>query len=411
MESLIYKLFFDNWQRKLLALISAVVIWLFVNQQITDSKTIRNVPIRIVNLPADKTIIGLLPNGILHKKVSLTLTGTKDVIDDLEQGDLEVLIDASTIDHHDWIAQITKKNLVSLNPSIDLANNVTELEHTEFVLKLNRLVTVKVPITILAPTGEAPPGYEFLDIWPQKLMQTISGPEEELQKLRVKGLEISFDLDNISKADLDILKVQHDDEISFMVPNKWKQVVIPYRNNIVEEINDADAQGLRIDFLRKGTISIEKEIPLQIFFPLKNSEKLNPETLSLAIADSVAIKNGLTILNVPLYAKDVSRLFIEIIKDRLGLVVTAAPLDEREILQWSFEAFNSGELEDTYVATMISNFTNAKGLHNLMAKKREALLRKRFKDYLQRLSLWTSSEHKLNLEAKIEGDKIKLISY
>lgn len=406
-----YNLFVNNWQRKVVALISALIIWLFVNQQITDTKTIRNVPIRIVNLPADKTIIGLLPNGILHKKISLTLSGTKDVIDELEPGDLEVLIDASMIDHNDWIAMITKKNLVSLNPSVDISN-ITEVDHAEFVLKLNRLITMKIPITIMPPTGEPPAGYEFLDIWPQRLMQTISGPEEELQKLKMKGLEVTFDLNAITKADLDALKAQHDDEISFIIPNKWKQITIPYRNNAVEDINDPEAQALRVDFLRKGILPIDKEIPLQLFFPLKTSATLNPQTLSFDIKDPIKSKNDLTIFTIPLFAKDVSRLFIDIIKDNIALVITAAPRAEKEILQWSLEVLNANDLEDTYVAYMISGTANAKVPQNTnIAKKREILLRKRFRDYLQNLSLWTSAERKLSLESKIDGKNVKLISY
>lgn len=411
MESLINKIFIENWQRKAVALVSAIIIWLFVNQQITDSKTIRNVPIRIVNLPADKTIVGLLPNGILHKKVNLTLTGTKDIIEELEPGDLEVLIDASTIDHKDWIARFTKRDLISLNPSIDLGSNITDVDHTEFVLKLNRLVTMKVPITILPPVGEPPAGYDFLDIWPQRLMQTISGPEEELQKLKIKGIEITFDLNEVTKGDLDNLKLQHDDEISFIIPSKWKQIAVPYRNNAIEEMNDPEAHGLRIDFLRKGIHPINKEIPVQVYFPLKTSDTLNPEKISLAIKDPIKSKNGLTILTAPLFTKDVSRLFVDIIKDYIELVIVAAPREEREILQWSFEVVNLHELEDTYVASMISNSATSKYTQNTLAKKREALLRKRFQDYIQRLSLWTSPEHKLSLESHIENGHIKLISY
>lgn len=411
MESLVYNFFINNWQRKIVAMIAAVIVWLFVNQQITDTKIIRNIPIRIVNLPADKTIVGLLPNGILSKKITLSLSGRKNIIDELEPGDLEVLIDASTIDHTDWIAHITKKNLVSLNPSIDLANNITEVDHTEFVLKLNRLVTLKIPVTILPPTGEPPAGYDFLDIWPQTLTQTLSGPEEELQKLKTKGLEISFNLSDITKNDLEALKPQHEDEISFLIPPKWKQVVIPFRNNIVEELNDPDAQGLRIDFLRKGIHPIEKEIPLQIFFPLKHSATLNPEKIALSLEGPLASKNGLNIFSVPLFAKDVSKLFVDIVKDNLQLVIVAAPPSEREILQWSFEVINCSELEDTYVAFMISNSSNMKGNQSVLAKKREALLRHRFQEYVHHLNLWTSPDRKLNLESKIEKNKIKLINY
>lgn len=107
METVIYNFFFHNWKRKALALVSAAIVWLFVNQSITEVKTISNVPIRIINLPSDKTIQGLLPNGILSKRITLTLTGTKDVIEELEPGDVEVLLDASLADQDDWIVRVT----------------------------------------------------------------------------------------------------------------------------------------------------------------------------------------------------------------------------------------------------------------------------------------------------------------
>ena len=77
METILTRLFFHNWQQKLVALIAALIIWLFVNHSIIDSKTIANIPVRVVNMPSDKTILGLMPNGVLSKRISLTLSGKK----------------------------------------------------------------------------------------------------------------------------------------------------------------------------------------------------------------------------------------------------------------------------------------------------------------------------------------------
>lgn len=140
MESLIYNLFFHQWQRKLMALVTALIIWVFVNYSITSSKTIPSVPIRVINLPPDKTIPGLLPNGFLSKRISLTLSGTRDIIDQVEPGDVEVILDISHLPS-DGIAQITKKNLISLNPNINLSKHVTSVSHPEFVIKLDPILT------------------------------------------------------------------------------------------------------------------------------------------------------------------------------------------------------------------------------------------------------------------------------
>lgn len=406
MDSIIYRLFIFNWQRKAVALISAIVVWLFVNASITDTKTLPNVPIRIVNLPSDKTIQGLLPNRLLSKRITLTLRGTKDIIQELEPGDLEVLLDVSTADSNDWVVQVSKKNLVSLNPSIDLAHHITEVFHPEFVLKLSPLVTDKIPITILTPTGTPPTGYEFLDIWPQKLMQTVSGSQEEIDSLKAAGLELTLHLGDISKADLDALHTPsvHDDEISYLVPDKWKRVAIPFHNNALEEINDADTHDLSIAFLRKSFLKINNVLPIRVFYPLQSSEKINPKTYPLAINDLIQQKNEVTIFTMPLYVRDVSHLFLDVVREDIEIAIVAAPKEEREILHWSLEVIDPSSLEDTYVAFVL---TNAKD-QPAIAKRQEGVLRKRFRDYMQRLTLFSAPEQPLHLESRLDLNNIKV---
>ena len=135
------------------------------------------------------------------------------------------------------------------------------------MIKLTKLVTAKIALTIEPPKGVPPQGYEYLDIWPQHIFQTVSGPEEDIQQLKEKGLQITFDLNEISKSELDAIKSSgHNDEISFSVPKKWKHLLIPCRHTS-EELNDPDAQNMRIDFLRKEFLPLDKEIPVGISIP------------------------------------------------------------------------------------------------------------------------------------------------
>ncbi len=412
MESVISSFFFHNWQRKLLALLTAMIIWFFVSHSITETKMIRNVPIRISNLPNDKTIVGLLSNGILSKRINLTLTGAKDVIEEIEPGDLEVNIDASSIDHANWIAQISKKNLLSLNPSIDLANNISSVTHSEFVIKINRLMTTKVVIDILPPKGEAPKGYEFLDIWPQQLEQTISGPEEEINRLKAKGLQIAFNLDDILKTDLDNLKSLqqggNNNEVSYTVPASWKQVGIPFRNYALEEINDPNAVHLRIDFLRHEFLPIERELPVRVFFPADNLAELNPEKITLDKGDILTSKYGVDLFGRPLYVKNVSRLFLYVIRDYLEIAILASSTNENDALPWSLEVMTPHDLEETYVAYQMAN---GKQISNALSRSREKLYRKRFRDYLQHLALYLSADHKLNIDSIIKNNNIEISDY
>jgi hypothetical protein len=406
METMISTFFFENWQRKLIALFSAIVVWVLVNQSITETKILPNVAVRVVNLPSDKTIVGLLPNSYLSNRITLTLSGSKDIIHDLEPSDLEVLLDGSTASAEDWVIQIAKKNLVSLNPELDLRHHITTVRHPEFVIKLSQLITDKVPVHVKRPLGKAPHGYEFLDVWPEQLVQTVSGPKEEVQDLKIKGLKLTLDLGKITKEDLDKLeKEESRDEISFFVPAKWKLLPIPFRHNVSVEINDSEAKEMRIDFLRTQLLPLERYVPISVFYPLKYSDVINPDNHKLSESDNVSIINGIAAYTDPIFVQGVSKLFLDIIRDNISIFIIATPKNEREILQWSVEVIDPHEMEDTFVAYEIAKQQNKLATEE-DSRKREKVLRKRFRDYMQKLILYTEKGEKLNLISTLSSGKI-----
>lgn len=407
-------LFTYQWLRKVIALLTATIIWFIVNQSIIDEKIIPNVPIRVINLPEDKTVPNMQPNGIIGKRIPLTLSGTKNIIDQLEPGDIEVLLDASEVQQNDWVVKIAKKNLISLNPSIDLAHHISEVNHPEFVLKISQLLTASVPVTVLPPKGQPPQGYEYLDIWPMQLKHTVTGPQEQIQELVNNGIELIFDMNMISKADLDKIKSSrdnfHDDEVSFFIPNHWKRVTLPIKGGIVEEINDPQAQNLHIDFLRKEYFPLNTDIVIIPFYPLDTADKLNPATAPLLTDGKIKKINGVTYLSMPLFMRDVSPLFLETIRDSLEIVVIANDSQDHSPLFWNVQVVNPHLLEDKYVNVLISH--NSSGSRNnepRHTKKRELHLRARFRDYLQKLTLFTAPDKKLQLDARLSKEGISII--
>lgn len=408
MESLIHKLFFHQWHRKLVALLTATVIWFFVNHSITSSKTLPSVPVRVINLPTDKTVQGLLPNGFLSKRTALTLTGSRYVIDQLEPGDVEVILDVSNLPN-DGIVQIAKKNLISLNPNINLPSNVTSIIHPELVIKMRPILTEKIPLTIHTPIGEPPTGYDFLDIWPVHLTQTVSGPQEDVLALKNQGLEITFNLNEVTKEQLDALQGSglYDEEINFPIPEQWKKINIPYSSRGSENLNDPEAKNLQMTFLRQQLLPIKYDIPLYIFYPLKYSMIVNPDTYTLAPSEFVQFKNHVPTLTIPLYASNVSKLFLEIIKDNIEIDIVAVPPTEREYLEWDINFIDEIHLEDTYVAFLLSH---SRTTESPQAKNydREKNLRQRFRLYMQNLALYLSPKYKLELQSWLEDGKIQV---
>lgn len=409
MRTWLRELIQNHWQRKLVSLFTAIVIWFSVHHSITTTVVIPEIPIRVINLPQDKTIKGLLPSGILRQRMTLTLTGRKSILQELEPGDLEVVIDASNRGD-EWIAEVSKKNLKSLNPEINIITSVSSVSHNELLMKLSDLITAKVPVSIATPHGELPKGYQYLDVWPRQFLHTISGPEEEVEELQSKGLELSFDLGQISKEELDRLQSLNPellpDEVSYQVPAKWKRVAIPFHNNAMEEINDPDTRYLRIEFLRKELLPLDLDAPLRVFFSPKYSSTLNPDTYQLAQNTLVAKKNGIDVLVLPLYVREVSRLFLDVVRDNLEITIQAAPRTERELLQWSIQFINAEELESRYVS-LLTKDTVEEDDPEWRILERERYLRNRFREYMRAFTL-VVDDHPLRLQVKLQGNTIEV---
>lgn len=399
------RIFIDNWPRKVVSLVLGMIIWVVVNHSLTSQKTFSEVPVKVINIPSGKTIEGLQPNGILQKRITLSLTGNSNLMGSLNSSDLEVIIDAEG-KGSEWIADISKKNIISLNKDIDLSKGITKISNKDFIIKLTKFVTERIPILVTKPIGEAPAGYQFLDIWPYHLYITVSGPEPIVKDLKTKGLKLTFNLNDISKTELNSLQsTKQKDEISFYVPASWKRINISAISNSPLEIDDPQAKALRIDFSMTDLIPINAPIPVSVFYPVKYSKTLNPETCKIETNDFIQNKNGIKMITQPLLAKGVSRLFLDIVKDMIQIVVIAAPKSERDTLFWNMQFVYPHELENLYVAKTLSESSenDMKGLHQ---QHQEEYLRNRFRGYMNRFRLYTPNDEKLYLKIELINNNI-----
>ena len=407
MKTLLLRFFIENWQRKLISLILAMILWMVINYSMTSTKSVHNIPVRVTNLSPEKTIEGMQENGLLGKKITLVLTGNKSALDDLSGKDLEVVIDASGRPAQ-WIASISKKNLVSLSPEFDL-NKIARVADAEMIIKQSKKVTEKIPVLITQPIGEAPKGYQFLDVWPYQLYLTVNGPEEAVKKLKTSGLKLTFNLNDITGAELDALqsvKNRQSDEISFFVPNSWKRISLPQLSETPLEIDDPQAKALRIDFSRQDLLPIGFSLPVSVFFPPKYSNTLNPDTYTLASNEFIVKKNGIKMIAPPLYAQGVSRLFLETVKDMIQVVVVACPKSERESLFWNAQFVYPHKLEDRYVAKVLSECNDE--IADIQPRLREDYLRNRFRRYMNRFRLYTPNHKKLSLKIELQANSISV---
>lgn len=410
MKSLLKGLFVDNWQRKLIAVLAGLVIWLLVNYTITVTRTIPNVPIHVLNIPKEKTIEGLLPNGILSRRATLVVTGKKSVVEKLSSSDIEIVTDASGMGDS-WTFEVTKRNLKATSPDVDVQYGVNQVSPVEVSIQLSPLVTEKIPITITAPVGELPKGYIFLDIWPQRLMQTVSGPKPQVDELKTKGLRLTLNLNRITGEELDNLfanaRRREEDEIRFFVPDDWKKVYIPFEKDKSVEINDPEAAFLHIDFLKQESLPLESDLPVAIFFPLPYSLTLNPDTYSIGSDGLISIKNGIPILNLPLYVQNVSRQFLDTVRNQIELTFIATPRSVEPILPWSIQFIDPMGLEEAYVKDSMENVPLEEG-EEAFPKLREEYLRNRFRKYMREFELVKKDAESLHLKAELGAETIRI---
>jgi len=405
-KKLLQRIFIQNWPRKLVALIAAIFIWFLVNQTITMAITIPDVPIRIINLSPDKTVQGLRPNGLLTKRLAITLTGTKSVLENIHPGDLEVVINAEE-KKEGWIAKIDKKSLVSLSPYIDLKDNVSGVSARDLYIKLSNLVTAQIPLIITEPIGDAPKGYQFLNIWPQQLVQTVSGPQEQIRQLKKHGLELTFNLNNITKEELEEIEEHQSSKygnvISFTVPSSWKQVSISFKDNAYEPLNDPRATFLKIHFLKQELLPLGVKLPIALFFPKEYNKELNPDAYSLQTNSFIDKKNGIDFLTPPLYARYVTRQFLDIVQNNLQITIIVTPKDVQDPLKWTLQIVNQKALEEKYVKAALKLVDE-----KLHPKTLESYLRHRFRRYARKIVLYTGEEQQLILSPTLEKDTISV---
>lgn len=412
MKSLLIKIFIAHWPRKLLAILLATVIWFVVNHSLTSTRTINNIPVRIINIPAGKTVEGLQPNNRLAKKLNVTFVGNKTILEELTPYDFEIVLDAQGRPD-EWIAAISTKNIVSLNPEIDIPAGIKRIYHPNLLIRMTTVVTDKIPVIFTQPLGEAPRGYQFLDVWPYRLSLTATGPESVIRQLKMKELRITFNLSDISKAQLDEIsraseeKGSHSDVVSFMVPDEWKQLNIPSLSANPIDINDPQAKMLRIDFVHCRSLPIDAPIPVVLYFPPDSLQKYNPTDVTLSNDSLVKNIDGLNLITYPLFAHGTDQLFLDIVRNRLQIVIIIAPKSDQQMLDWSLQFINPRQLENTYVATLMSDVSDI-DIRLMQPPPREEYLRNRFRSYMNRLQLFKADDSKFGLLIELKKNVVHI---
>jgi hypothetical protein len=404
MRSFLLRVFIENWPRKILSFFLAIIIWVLVNDSLTTTKTFKNVPIKIINLPTGKTIEGMKADNLLSQRLQIKLIGNKKNLDEITENDLIIQVDA--LNHkNDWISPITKKNLISLNHHLKL-NGINKIIAPDLNLKISSIFSERIPVYLTYPLGEAPKGYHYIGLWPKVLYVTTTGTEKEIKEIKSRGLKLTFNLANISKNDLDqLFSSQKKEEISYSIPQEWKKIKI---GSTTLWIDDPDAANLKMEFSTNKALPLNVSIPVTIYYPLKNSLDLNPLNLSLEENELIKNVHGIHVLTLPLYAKKVSQHFLELVKDHLQIVLKPEKVQDKINITWNLQIIHPQELERKFISNVLSeNIPEA--IPELYLNSREEYLKNHFHTYMDQFRLFLTENQKLSLKFTIESNKIKVL--
>lgn len=136
MKKLLNSIFIENWQRKLISLILAIIIWLLVNNSLITQKTYKNVRVRVANVPRGMSVQGLTQDGFLERKIALKIEGHKKFLDDLHSDDIQIVLNAHDKDKN-WVAIVNKNQIVFLNKLVNPYPYIRSISHKPFVISMN----------------------------------------------------------------------------------------------------------------------------------------------------------------------------------------------------------------------------------------------------------------------------------
>ena len=85
----------------------------------------------------------------------------------------------------------------------------------------------------------------------------------------------------------------------------------------------------------------------------------------------------------------------------MQIVVIVAPKSDKQLLDWSIQFINPRHLENIYVASLMSDVSDA-DIRLMHPPLREEYLRNRFRSYMNNLQLFKADESKFELIARLK---------
>ena len=193
-QKLLRRIFLEDWSLKLLSLAIAIILWLLVTGQNQPVTAHVNVQLNFIR-PQSLEISNDPP-----RTVDVTLTGSRNKLDDLTSLDLVATVDISDQRAGERILRLADKAQITLPQGI----KVDGFQPSAIPIRLEEIVDRQLAVE---PKLEGKPadGFEVYSVYPNKSSVVVRGPESRvnaLQKVATEGIWLAGHKDSFTASNV-----------------------------------------------------------------------------------------------------------------------------------------------------------------------------------------------------------------
>ncbi len=182
-----FKLLTENWTLKLISLVFALILWMFIMGERRQEVGYR-VPLELQNIPAELMIANEVPS-----LVDVRVSGPRTLLMKISEGDISIAVDLT-----DLQPGLTTFKRLEERLNLPSGLRVTRLSPSFIDLKLERIKQKRVPVKI-ALNGEPLQGYQVGRVSAVPARVLIEGAESELKNVHEVTTE-PIDLNGVNEG-------------------------------------------------------------------------------------------------------------------------------------------------------------------------------------------------------------------
>ena len=221
-----FKLLTDNWTLKLISIVFAILLWMFIMGERRLEIGFR-VPLELQNIPSELIIANEVPS-----LVDVRISGPRTLLMKVSPNDISIIVDLS-----DLKPGLTTFKRLEERLNLPSGLRVTRLSPSFIDLKLERIKEKMVPVHI-ALTGEPLFGFKVGSVRAVPEKVSIAGAETELKGINEVKTE-SIDLTGVNEGFSVIVPLIHNGTYTYFKDEKTADVqVVVEPVEVVPDIMD-----------------------------------------------------------------------------------------------------------------------------------------------------------------------------